>query len=222
MERMQTFLKYALWIILFYLFSNFAISTMLKTTYRNVGSDNIHIEQSDNGFEMTVDRADSNRRQAYFTGTVKNTSDKVIDKQYVKVDSYYKGQLMQEKYMAFEDLQPGEERKFKLRYNVGQIDEFKVSYVDEIPENRTLVDDAIDKVKEFSGKVKNGNLFANTPLEKWFGKYDGNVKDGAKGAANGLFGAFKPVHVEGNDWELLVAVLWIWYAIPEGAIWFII
>ena len=150
MDRMKTFLMYALWIVLFYLFSNFAITTMIKTTYRDVGKDNIHIEESDNGFEMTVERADSNRRQAYFTGTVKNTSDKVIDKQYVKVDSYYKGKLMQEKYMAFENLQPGEERKFKLLYNVGQIDEFKVSYVDEIPENKTAVDRAIDRIKEFA------------------------------------------------------------------------
>ena len=32
---------------------------------------------------------------------------------------------MQEKYLAFENLQPGEERKFKLLYKVGQIDQFK-------------------------------------------------------------------------------------------------
>ena len=224
MSRMQTFLKYALYIILFYLFSNFAISTMLKTTYRNVGSDNIHIEQSNNGFEINVDRADSNRRQAYFTGSVKNTSNQVIDKQYVKVDSYYKGKLMQEKYLAFENMQPGEERKFKLLYNVGNVDEYRVSYVDEIPENRTIVDDAIDGVKGFVAKVKNGSIFANTPLSGLFGSSDGNKNGngGVRGAIDNLFGSFKPVHVEGNDWQLFVAVMWVWYMIPSGAIWFIL
>ena len=209
---MKTFLMYALWIVLFYLFSNFAITTMIKTTYRDVGKDNIHIEESDNGFEMTVERADSNRRQAYFTGTVKNTSDKVIDKQYVKVDSYYKGKLMQEKYMAFENLQPGEERKFKLLYNVGQIDEFKVSYVDEIPENRTIVDDAIDKVKDFASKVNNGSLFGGKNANG--GKGSGNLLDRA-------FENFEPVHVEGEDWQIFIMAMWVWYAIPSGAIWFI-
>ena len=62
---------------------------------------------------------------------------------------------MQEKYLAFENLQPGEERKFKLLYKVGQIDQFKVSYVDEIPVNRTIIDKGIDKVIEFFDKAKN-------------------------------------------------------------------
>ena len=200
MSRMQTFIKYALLIILFYFFSNFAISTMLKTTYRNVGSDNIHIEQSNNGFEINVDRADSNKRQAYFTGSVKNTSNQVID-----------------------NMQPGEERKFKLLYNVGKIDEYRVSYVDEIPENRTIVDDAIDGVKGFVAKVKDGSIFANTPLSGLFGSSDGNKNGngGVRGAIDNLFGNFKPVHVEGNDWQLFVAVMWVWYMIPSGAIWFI-
>lgn len=212
MDRMKTFLMYALWIVLFYLFSNFAITTMIKTTYRDVGKDNIHIEESDNGFEMTVERADSNRRQAYFTGTVKNTSDKVIDKQYVKVDSYYKGKLMQEKYMAFENLQPGEERKFKLLYNVGQIDEFKVSYVDEIPENKTAVDRAIDRIKEFASKIKNNSLLGGSK---------GNIRNGARSWLDNIFGNFTPVHVEGEDWQIFIMAMWVWYAIPPGAIWFI-
>ena len=219
MERMKTFLIYALIIIFFYLFSNFAISTMLKTTYRDVKSENIHIEQSDNGFEITVNRADSNKSQAYFTGTVKNTSDTVIEKQYVKVDSYYKGKLMQEKYLAFENLQPGEERKFKLLYDVGQIDEFRVSYVDEIPENRTVVDDAIDGVKKFVNKAKNGTLLEGTIFEKWFGN-SSNISDG--NFVDRVFENFEPVHVEGSNLELFIAVMWIWYAIPSGAIWFII
>ena len=113
MERMKTFLTYVLIIVLFYLFSNFATDVMFANSYRNV-KNNVQIEQSDNGFQIEIDKANSNKQQAYFTGVVRNTSDKVIDKQYVRVDSYYKGRLMQSKYLAFENLQPGEERKFKL------------------------------------------------------------------------------------------------------------
>ncbi len=221
MARMKTFLTYALMIILFYLFSNFAISTMIRTSYRDVPKNNINIEQSDDGFEITVDRADSNKRQGYFTGTVKNTSDKVIEKKYVKVDSYYKGKLMQEKYLAFENLKPGEERKFKLLYNVGSIDEFKVSYVDKIPENRTKIDDAIDGVKSFADKMKKGTLYDNT-LGKWFGNNSkgNNIKPG--NIANRLYENFTPVSVQGNNLELFTAIMWVWYAIPAGAIWFIV
>lgn len=219
MKRMQTFLTYALIIIGFYFFSNFLIDFGISSSYRDVEQDKIKMEQSNNGFEIEVDKANSNRRQAYFTGTVKNNSDKVIEKQYVKVDSYFKGKLMQEKYLAFENMQPGEERKFKLLYSLGQIDEFRVSYVDEIPSNRTIIDKAIDKAVEVFNKAK-----------AFVSKFDGvsldgtaeGVKNGASGIATKLKDGFKPVHVEGEDWELFVAVMLVWAAIPSGAIWFII
>lgn len=219
MKRMQTFLTYALIIIGFYFFSNFLIDFGISSSYRDVEQDNIKMEQSNNGFEIEVDKANSNRRQAYFTGTVKNNSDKVIEKQYVKVDSYFKGKLMQEKYLAFENMQPGEERKFKLLYSLGQIDEFRVSYVDEIPSNRTIVDKAIDKAVEVFNKAKDFvSKFDGVSLD---GTADG-VKNGASGIATKLKEGFKPVHVEGEDWELFVAVMLVWAAIPSGAIWFII
>lgn len=219
MKRMQTFLTYALIIIGFYFFSNFLIDFGISSSYKDVEQDKIKMEQSNNGFEIEVDKANSNRRQAYFTGTVKNNSDKVIEKQYVKVDSYFKGKLMQEKYLAFENMQPGEERKFKLLYSLGQIDEFRVSYVDEIPSNRTIVDKAIDKAVEVFNKAK-----------AFVSKFDGvsldgtaeGVKNGASGIATKLKDGFKPVHVEGEEWELFVAVMLVWAAIPSGAIWFII
>ncbi len=219
MKRMQTFLTYALIIIGFYFFSNFLIDFGISSSYKDVEQDKIKMEQSNNGFEIEVDKANSNRRQAYFTGTVKNNSDKVIEKQYVKVDSYFKGKLMQEKYLAFENMQPGEERKFKLLYSLGQIDEFRVSYVDEIPSNRTIVDKAIDKAVEVFNKAKAfASKFDGVSLD---GTAEG-VKNGASGIATKLKDGFKPVHVEGEDWELFVAVMLVWAAIPSGAIWFII
>lgn len=219
MKRMQTFLTYALIIIGFYFFSNFLIDFGISSSYKDVEQDKIKMEQSNNGFEIEVDKANSNRRQAYFTGTVKNNSDKVIEKQYVKVDSYFKGKLMQEKYLAFENMQPEEERKFKLLYSLGQIDEFRVSYVDEIPSNRTIVDKAIDKAVEVFNKAKAFvSKFDGVSLD---GTADG-VKNGASGIATKLKEGFKPVHVEGEDWELFVAVMLVWAAIPSGAIWFII
>ena len=219
MKRMQTFLTYALIIIGFYFFSNFLIDFGISSSYKDVEQDKIKMEQSNNGFEIEVDKANSNRRQAYFTGTVKNNSDKVIEKQYVKVDSYFKVKLMQEKYLAFENMQPGEERKFKLLYSLGQIDEFRVSYVDEIPSNRTIVDKAIDKAVEVFNKAKAFvSKFDGVSLD---GTADG-VKNGASGIATKLKEGFKPVHVEGEDWELFVAVMLVWAAIPSGAIWFII
>lgn len=206
MKRMQTFFTYALIIILFWIFSSVASNLLLKNSYKSVASDKLTIEKSNNGFEINVDKANSNKQQAYFTGTVKNSSNKVIAKQYVKVESFYKGKFMQEKYLAFENMQPGEERKFKLLYEVGSIDEYKVSYVDEIPTNRTIIDDAIDAVKGFAKKTIN---YLN-------GFSFGNVKEGAGNLVEGAKDAFEPVHVEGEAWQLLPVVLFIIYTLPSG------
>lgn len=199
MDRMKTFFTYALIIILFWIFSSVASNLILKNSYKSVDKNNIAIEKTNNGFEINVEKANANKSQSYFTGTVKNASNKVIEKQYVKVESFYKGKFMQEKYLAFENMQPGEERKFKLLYEVGNIDEYKVSYVDEIPVNKTIVDDAITSVKGF--------------FEKTIRKMNGLD---VKGKAKGVIDNFEPVHVEGENWQLLVAVLWVIWATPAG------
>ena len=198
MKRMQTFFTYALIIILFWIFSSVASNLLLKNSYKSVASNKLII----------VDRANSNKQQAYFTGTVKNASKKVIEKQYVKVESFYKGKFMQEKYLAFENMQPGEERKFKLLYEVGSIDEYRVSYVDEIPTNKTIIDDAIEAAKGYIQKALN---FLNG-----FSFNFGDVKEGAGNLVEGAKDAFEPVHVEGEAWQLLPVVLFIIYVMPSG------
>lgn len=201
MKRMKTFLTYVLIIAAFWIFSNIAGNLIIQNSYKSVEKNNIEIEKTSNGFEINVERSDSNKQQAYFTGKVKNSSKVLIPKQYVKVDSYFKGKLMQSKYLAFENMKPGEERKFKLLYNVGKIDEFKVSYVDEIPTNRTIIDDAIDTVMDYSKKT--------------IKMLNGKSID-VKGIAGDVKDSFSPVKVEGEDWQVLVAVLFVLYTLPSG------
>lgn len=198
MERMKTFFLYVLMIVAFYLFSNLASDLLILNSYNNVESNNIKISETNNGFTINIKDASSNKRQAYFTGTVKNNSDKVIQRQNVRVNSYYKGELMQSKYLVFENMQPGEERSFKLKYSVGNIDEYKVDYVDEIPVNKTVIDDAIKSASDFITGIK------------------------TKGILNEAKSKFTPVSVEGSNLELFIAVMWVIYAIPSGAIWFIL
>lgn len=206
MKRMKTLFTYALIIVVFWIFSSIASNLIIRNSYKSVDKNNIEIEKANNGFEINIERADSNKQQAYFVGTVKNSSNRLIPKQYVKVDSYFKGRLMQSKYLAFENLKPGEERKFKLLYNLGQIDEFKVSYVDEIPVNRTIVDDAIDSVINFSKKA----------IKRLNGTVSDIQNTDVKGLAGNVADSFTPVKVEGEDWQVLAAVLFVIYTLPSG------
>lgn len=244
MSRMKTFFTYALIILLFFFYSNLAIELLIRNSYKPVSLNKIAVEQSDNGFEFNIKRAESNNVQGYFTGTVKNNSGETIDKQYVKVVSYYRGIPMQEKYLAFEDLKPGEERNFKLHYSVGKIDDFDVSYVDEIPVNETKVDKAIR-----TGKALFYRSYFKVKKDGWFGENglfskgedglfnsdngliaamkkgiygedgDSGLVGGVKGAWHGLWSHFEPVHVEGEDWQLFIAAMWCLYMMPS--FWFL-
>lgn len=244
MSRMKTFCTYALIIILFFFYSNLAIDLLIKNSYKPVPKDKIAIETSDNGFGMNIKRAESNNLQGYFTGTAKNNSGDTIDHQFVKVTSFYRGHKMQEKYLAFDNMKPGEERDFKLHYSVGKIDDFDVSYVDEIPFNETKVDKAIRAGKalfyQSYFKIKNDGLFGENGLfsksegglfnsnnglvatmKKGIYGEDGNsgVVGAAKGAWNGLWDHFEPVHVEGENWQLFIAAMWCLYMMPS--FWFL-
>ena len=64
MKRMQTFFTYALIIILFWIFSSVASNLLLKNSYKSVASNKLIIEKANNGFEINVDRANSNKQQA--------------------------------------------------------------------------------------------------------------------------------------------------------------
>ena len=244
MSRMKTFFTYALIIILFFFYSNLAIDLLIKNSYKPVPLSKISMQTSDNGFRMDVDRAESNNLQGYFTGTAKNHTNSMIDHQFVKVTSYYKGHQMQEKYLAFYDLEPGEERDYKLHYSVGKIDEFKVTYVDEIPVNETAVDKAIragqnlfyrsyfkvkkDRLFGESGQFSKGEgglfnsdngLIATMKKGIWGEDGEGGAAGKVKGAWNGLWDRFEPVHVEGEDWQLFIAAMWCLYVMPS--FWFL-
>ena len=93
--------------------------------------------------------------------------------------------------MTVNDIAPGESREFTTKFTADGIDNYKVDFTDEAPIERTFIDDAIDKVKEFINENK----------------------------------GFKTIDVgEYNipDWAWVVSAGIVLYAIPSGAIWFII
>ena len=79
MSRMKTFFKYAMWIILFFIFSEIMININLKTTYRNIG-------RKDNLNQVTIYQAQATNVNGRIKGIVSNTS--TINDKYIKFDFY--------------------------------------------------------------------------------------------------------------------------------------
>lgn len=190
MSRLKTLGTYALIVIAFFFFSTFAADVILNNSYNNL-SENTDITKSEEGLNVETIEVKANKRQGSFTGKVVNTSSSTVAKKYIRVRAYDGDILLQTRYMTVNDIAPGESREFTTKFTADGIDNYKVDFTDEAPIERTFIDDAIDKVKEFINENK----------------------------------GFKTIDVgEYNipDWAWVVSAGIVLYAIPSGAIWFII
>ena len=190
MSRLKTLGTYVLVVVAFFFFSTFAADVILNNSYNNL-SENTDITKSEEGLNVETIEVKANKRQGSFTGKVVNTSSSTIAKKYIRVRAYDGDILLQTRYMTVNDIAPGESREFTTKFTADGIDNYKVDFTDEAPIERTFIDDAIDKVKEFINENK----------------------------------GFKTIDVgEYNipDWAWVVSAGIVLYAIPSGAIWFII
>lgn len=64
MSRMKTFFKYAMWVILFFIFSEIMININLETVYRNIG-------RKDNLPQITIYQAQATKVNGRIKGTIK-------------------------------------------------------------------------------------------------------------------------------------------------------
>ena len=148
MGRLKTFFNYALIIVAFFFFSTFASNVILNNSYANLAQ-NTKVVKSEEGLNVESVDVKANRRQGVFTGKVTNTSDSMIDKKYIRLRAYDGDILLQTRYMTINEISPGETREFTTKFTADGIDRYEVDFTDEAPIERTIIDDALDKVKIF-------------------------------------------------------------------------
>ena len=81
MKRMGTFLKYVIWVVLFYIFSQLMIFLNLETTYQNIG-------RKDNIEQITVYQAEATKVNGRIKGTITNNTENKITNKYIRIDLY--------------------------------------------------------------------------------------------------------------------------------------
>ena len=80
MDRVKTLFKYALWLVLFIIFSEFLINVGLNSTYKS-------IERKDNVEQVNIYQAEATLVNGRIRGLIKNTNGELSGK-YVKIDFY--------------------------------------------------------------------------------------------------------------------------------------
>ena len=126
MDRVKTFIKYALWIVAFAVFSEILINVGLNSTYREMEKTGNIPEQ------VTINQAESTSVNQRIRGTITNSGDEDLNGKYMKMDFYSeRGVFLGEKYIPIQNVNKGETTDFEIFSKLQNAKSYVVSIVDE-------------------------------------------------------------------------------------------
>lgn len=131
MDRMKTFFKYIILLVLFYVFSNAMINAFLKVSYKDVKDYEINVE----GAFVDVTEAKVSKRNGYINGIIKNNTNNIIENKYLKFSMLSKnGKVLGEKYVKIDKIEPEQLRKYEVKFDYKNVKTFRIELTDTKPE----------------------------------------------------------------------------------------
>lgn len=125
MDRMKTLLKYVLWVILFFIFSNIMINLTLETTYQNIG-------RKDNLEQINVYQAQATKINGRIKGTIYNNAENKITNNYLRIDLYSERNVfLGSKYIDVASIRDDETRNFEVYFRVQDVEYYEMNFTDE-------------------------------------------------------------------------------------------
>ena len=121
MDRMKILLKYALWLILFFIFSEIMIYLNIETTYQNIG-------RKDNVSQITIYQAQATKINGRIKGKIND--DAQITNKYIRIDLYSeRDNFLGSKYIDISEL--GQNKEFEIYFKVQDVSYYEIKLVDE-------------------------------------------------------------------------------------------
>ena len=125
MKRMRTFLKYVLWIVLFFIFSDFLINVGLNSSYKSMENTG-NVPQG-----VKIEYAESTLVNGKIKGTIENTGDEDLTGKYIQMDFYSsKNNLLGTKYIPIEATSTGAQ-EFETFFELQDVKSYDMSIVDQ-------------------------------------------------------------------------------------------
>ena len=139
MGTIKKFLKYVIWIVLFWFFTDILIFFGLNANYDKLtASSNSNIPS-----QVEIEQAEATLVNGRIRGKIKNDGEEDLNGKLMKVDLYSpRDVLLGTKYMEISDLEKGAEDEFELFFKAQDVDHYDISFVDKIAEKD---DDILDK-----------------------------------------------------------------------------
>ena len=131
MTTMKKFFMYAVWVILFFIFSQVMIYVAINTTYKTKQVD----VKTQSIINASVNASSINGTAKCI---VKNNTENDIENKYIKIDCYPKNNvLMGTKYIKIDKILTNEEKEFEVRFNYNKVDRAEIEIIDELPNEAT-------------------------------------------------------------------------------------
>lgn len=128
MDRMKTFLKYAIWFVLFFFFSNFIISVGLNSSYKKMST------TSDTNMtrEVEITEAESTLVNGKIKGKIKYDEEQDIEGKYLRVDFLSKrNNVVGTKYIPITANKENPVQDFSTFFELQDVTSYKTSIVDQ-------------------------------------------------------------------------------------------
>ena len=124
MNRMKTFFKYAMWIVLFFIFSEFLINVGLGASYKD-------IKRRDEIEQVQITEAQATLVNGKVKGTIKNSEQDYLTGKYVRIDFYSKrDNMVGTKYIPIETTEATTSQEFSIYFELQDVTSYEVSIVD--------------------------------------------------------------------------------------------
>lgn len=118
MNRVKTFAKYALWIILFWIFSDILINVAINTTYKNIN----RIGEIPNGIQVIEMEATA------VNGRIKLIVDNTqLSGKYVKINLYSDLEnLLGTQYLSIGNISEGEQKEISTYFKIPEVKKYEI------------------------------------------------------------------------------------------------
>ena len=128
MDRVKTLFTYALWVVLFIIFSEFLINVGLNSMYRP-------IERKDNISQVNIYQAEATMVNGRIRGLITNSEPENLSGKYLEFDFYSERDVfLGRKFIDINELQEDETQNFEILFKLKEVDYYTVSVVDEKPD----------------------------------------------------------------------------------------
>lgn len=123
---------YALWVVLFIIFSEFLINVGLNSSYKP-------IERRDNVSQVNVYQAEATLVNGRIRGLITNSETDNISNKYLEFDFYSERNVfLGKKIIDINELQAGETQNFEILFKLEDVDYYTVSVLNERPEGEEI------------------------------------------------------------------------------------